>query len=51
MTVEQAISEAEKKIQKILLDLENDAGVKIDNVGVDTRNYANLAVEIYIVSR
>lgn len=41
-----AIKEAEKKIRKILIDLEDDAEIKIEDVRVDTRNFANMAVEI-----
>lgn len=43
---EALLETAEKKIQKILLDLVNEHGLKVVHVEVDTRNYANLAVQI-----
>lgn len=49
---EQAIDRAcratEKTIQKLLLDLENDILRGIDQVNVDTRNYANFTVDIVL---
>jgi hypothetical protein len=50
LTTEQdaAVSKAEARIQKILIDLANDLELDIDHVRVDTRNFANLAVEILI---
>lgn len=42
-----AIRKAERAIQRILLDLEDD-GAKVESVRVDTRNFANLAVEIIV---
>jgi hypothetical protein len=47
MDVHPAIVEAEKKIQRILLDLANEHGLMIDSVGVDTRQFANYRVEIF----
>lgn len=41
-----ALQKAEKAIQEILLDLENEHGIAIDSISVDTRNFANLAVTI-----
>lgn len=43
-----AITTAETAIQKILLDLQERQGIKIENVSVDTRNFANLSVEIFV---
>lgn len=43
-----AISEAERRIQTILIDLSNELELDIDDVMVDTRNFANLSVEILI---
>jgi hypothetical protein len=40
------IVRAQEAIQKILLDLMNDHAIKIDAVNVDTRNFANMSVEI-----
>lgn len=40
------VEAAELAIQKILLDLWNEHGISVENVEVDTRNFANMAVEI-----
>lgn len=45
---EQAVEKAEKAIQKILIDLENDNNVEIESVDVDTRNFSNLRTEIFV---
>ena len=42
-----ALKNAENQIQKILLDLEEATGREIDVVQVDTRQFANLRVEIF----
>lgn len=42
-----ARAKAEISIEKILHGLEHDTMLKIDNVEVDTRNFANLNVEIF----
>lgn len=39
---------AEKAIQKILSDLEEKTGREVASVDVDTRNFANLAVSIFL---
>lgn len=39
--------QAQEKIQRILLDLEEDTGEIVDAVDVDTRQFANLRVEIF----
>lgn len=46
-TSDDARARAEIAIQKILLDLENETGREIDEVNVDTRNFASLNVEIF----
>lgn len=38
----------EKKIQKLLLDFENEHGHRIDRVEVDTRNYAACTVDVVL---
>jgi hypothetical protein len=38
----------EKKIQKLLLDFEDEHGHRIDAVEVDTRNFANYTVSIFL---
>lgn len=40
------LDNAEKGIQAILLALENDHGIKVAHVDVDTRNFGNYRVEI-----
>jgi hypothetical protein len=42
-----ALKKAEVTIQQILLALEEATGREIDAVHVDTRNFANLRVEIF----
>jgi hypothetical protein len=42
------IEALEKKIQKLLLDFEEEHGHRIDRVNVDTRNFANCAVEVHL---
>lgn len=48
LTTEQdaAVSKAEIRIRKILLDLEEEAEVNIEGVNVDTRTFADLMVSI-----
>jgi hypothetical protein len=42
------IEALEKKIQKLLLDFADEHGHRIEAVNVDTRNYANYAVDIIL---
>jgi len=46
-----ARAKAEIAIEKILQGLEHDTMLKIDSVEVDTRNFANLNVEIFFQDR
>lgn len=39
---------AERRIQSILLDLQDQIGERVDQVSVDTRNFANCKTEIYL---
>jgi hypothetical protein len=39
---------AEQRIQRILLNLEEETGREVDNVRVDTRRFANLKPEIFL---
>lgn len=48
--IETACQEAEKRIQRTLLDLQEEVGARIDQVNVDTRNFANCGVEIFFVT-
>ena len=48
LAIDVACRKAEKAIQKILIDLANDVRKDIDFVRIDTRNFANLAVEIFL---
>lgn len=41
-----ALRQAEHRIQRLLLALEEETGKRIDHVEVDTRNFANLRTEI-----
>lgn len=45
--VDNARAKAEIAIEKILHDLEHATMLKIDQVQIDTRNFANLNVEIF----
>ncbi len=45
--LDDARAKAEIAIERILLDLENDTGLRLDSVEVDTRNFANCNVEIF----
>lgn len=45
---EQRTKAVEQKIQRILLEFEEEAGMRIDSVTVDTRNFVNCAVEIFL---
>jgi hypothetical protein len=42
------IDYAARRIQAILIELEDDLGARIDHVAVDVREFANLAVEIFV---
>jgi len=46
--IDDARAKAEIAIQKILLALEDETGVDIEDVNVDTRNFASLNVEIFM---
>lgn len=43
---DKALKQVERKIQAMILDLENQFGVEVESVRVDTRNFANRSVEI-----
>jgi hypothetical protein len=43
---EPAVKHAEQRIQRILIDLEEETGKRVDHVEVDTRNFAQLRTEI-----
>lgn len=45
-----ARAKAEIEIEKILLRLEEEAGVRLGSVEVDTRNFANCNVEIWFAN-
>jgi hypothetical protein len=46
LTADEALKQAELRIQRILLDLAERLGQDIEHVEVDTRNFSNLRVEI-----
>lgn len=41
------IKQAEEAIRRLLLDLQDEIGERVERVEVDTRNFANLATEIW----
>lgn len=43
-------AKAEIAIEKILIELVNETGKKLDHVSVDTRNFANCDCEIFFVA-
>jgi hypothetical protein len=43
------VDELENAIQRALIDFVNATGREIDHVRVDTRSFANLAVEVFLV--
>jgi hypothetical protein len=43
---EPAVKHAEQRIQRILIELDEELGKRIDHVEVDTRNFAQLRTEI-----
>lgn len=54
MTIDEIISaecEAEDKIRRILLDLENATGLRVGWVKVDTRNFAGCTTEVSLNAR
>jgi hypothetical protein len=46
--IEVATAKAERAIQRILCNLENDTLLMVDQVTVDTRNFAQLRTEIHL---
>lgn len=42
-----ALRQAEHRIQRILIELEEETGKRIGHVEVDTRNFAQLRTEIH----
>jgi hypothetical protein len=45
--IDEARAKAEIAIERILLNLTSETGLKLDTVEVDTRNFANCNVEIF----
>lgn len=48
MGLEKELKKLEEEIRKLLLDFENDYGVVIESVDVDTRNFAGLLTQIFL---
>ncbi len=46
ISIDEAVRAAEKKIQAILLELDDEQDLQIESVTVDTRPYGNYAVSI-----
>ena len=42
------LTEAEERIQEILLDLKNEHGLKIESIDADTRPFGNCRVNIMV---
>ncbi len=49
--IEVATDKAEKAIQKILHRLEHDTMMSVETISVDTRNFGQLATEIYLTHK
>jgi hypothetical protein len=47
-TRQAAIAKAKLAIRRILADLEEETGMSVNFVNVDTRNFSNLATEIFL---
>ena len=46
--IDDARARLEIALEKLLIGFENDTGAKIEEVSVDTRNFARLNVEVFI---
>lgn len=46
-----AVAKAEKAIQNVLADLEQEISMSVDAVEVDTRNFAQLKTEIFVTKK
>ena len=44
-----AVRDAERRIQRILIELEDETAKRIDLVEVDTRNFGQLKTEIHLI--
>jgi len=45
---QEAVEKLERKIQKLLLDFENETGLEVGGVEVDTRVPANLRTQVFL---
>ena len=45
---QEAVEKLERKIQKLLLDFENETGLEVGSVEVDTRVLANLRTQVFL---
>jgi hypothetical protein len=48
---EPTVRHAERRIQRILIELEEELGKRVEHVEVDTRNWAQLRTEITLTER
>jgi len=48
---EKIVEYAERRVRKALYDLEQETGLSIDHVSVDTRNFGQLHTEIMLTKR
>jgi hypothetical protein len=44
------VKEAEREIQKILLELEEEIGASVEHVDVDTHNFCQLRTSIFLTT-
>lgn len=51
VVLQSALRKAEKAVQKILFDLEQETRMSVENVEVDTRNFAQLRTEIFLTEK
>lgn len=49
--INRAREKAEDAVTKILIGLQNDTGLDLDHINVDTRNFANCKCEIFFQAR
>lgn len=48
---EKVLADTERHIQRILMELCEVTGARIQHVNVDTRNFANYGVEIFLTNK
>jgi hypothetical protein len=51
LEIDPRVKEAEREIQKILLELEEEVGASVDQVDVDTHNFCALRTSIFLTTK